>query len=299
MARQQYKTVLTSLRTSRKLASCDHAVARLYFHVLLASDAYGTLSGDPWDVFHEAVSGVRGYDVDSVSAGVDALVGEGLLERWEEAGSVWLYVTNHDELQSASQKGKRGARSLPTPPSQLRAQVGATPLNSPAAPTSQHDANSEPVAGTRRVSRGEGTLTTPPAPSPPTARELDGLDHAVERAWAIYRKADQLGQHLIAQIHDGEVDRAAASSSDGERSAAPILQASSLHAATATHSSPTSTPPADPEPASGGGGQFDGPLGDPATASAETLDWTNTAPAVSHGSTVGDLTRSTDEGTAA
>ncbi len=161
MARQQYKTVHTSLRTSRKLAVSEHVIARLYFHVLLTSDAYGTLSGDPWDVLHEAVSGVRGYDIDVVTEGLDVLVSSGLLERWAETdGSVWLYVVKHDEIQSKSQQGKRGNRSLPTPPSQRienpnSEELGGTRRNSEAEETSLNQAKSESVAGTRRVSRGE------------------------------------------------------------------------------------------------------------------------------------------------
>ena len=46
--------------TSKKLASVNHAAERLYWRVHLAADNYGTMSGEPWDVWLKATPSTRG-----------------------------------------------------------------------------------------------------------------------------------------------------------------------------------------------------------------------------------------------
>lgn len=106
--------------TSRKLARISYGAELVYWRVYMASDNRGTMSGDVWDVWHQALPGKIDTSEESVTEHLDELVRVGLLERWTEpSGSVWIHVTGHDKHQSAQYIARRGKRRTPIPPSQI------------------------------------------------------------------------------------------------------------------------------------------------------------------------------------
>lgn len=105
--------------TSKKLAGVSHAAERLYWRVYLASDNYGTMSGEPWDVWLKATPSTKGYTEASVGQALADLIEAGLIEAWVEAGgSHWIHVVGHDRHQYSEFLRKRGKRRSPVPPSQ-------------------------------------------------------------------------------------------------------------------------------------------------------------------------------------
>ena len=153
MSKQRFKTVSTSALTSKKLAKLDATDERLFWRIHWASDSYGTMSGDPWDVAQVAVPSVKGYDLDVVAKGIDTLVGVKLLERWQEADEAWwIHVIDHDRHQSGYFRGKRGARHSPIPPSQRKSSAVTTEQ---AEPTGAKGSEGESSASEAKVSATE------------------------------------------------------------------------------------------------------------------------------------------------
>jgi hypothetical protein len=92
-----YATITKTARFSRKLANASDGAERLFFRLLLAVDAYGTHSAEPWDVLTGCFPFVRGWDEGKVSECLDELHAAGLLHRWDNEGAPWLGVANFDE----------------------------------------------------------------------------------------------------------------------------------------------------------------------------------------------------------
>ena len=104
----------------------DHPAERLYWRIYMASDNYGTMSGDPWDVWQQACPGVVGMDEFVVGDAIDQLAEAGLILEWSDDDGRWLHLVGHDKHQSADFIRKRGARRTPKPPQgQRRAAKGS------------------------------------------------------------------------------------------------------------------------------------------------------------------------------
>ncbi len=129
MTKMRRKIITTGALTSRKLASLSHEAERVYWRTYMASDNFGTMSADPWDVWHQACPGVTGMSEEIVDDCIEELLEVGLVQRWEKDGSEYLHIVGHDSHQSADFIRKRGDRRSPKPPeinkSALRATLGA------------------------------------------------------------------------------------------------------------------------------------------------------------------------------
>lgn len=110
------KIVNTRAVRSRKLASVSCMAERMYWRIYMASDNYGTMSGDPWDVWHEAAPGVVGVDESAVAQAIIDLESVGLLQIFTHEDKNYIHVINHDIHQSADFIRKRGTRRTPEPP---------------------------------------------------------------------------------------------------------------------------------------------------------------------------------------
>lgn len=110
------KMITTEAITSRKLAAISNVAERVYWRGYMASDNYGTMSGDPWDVWQKALPGVKNIQELDVIQALEDLVAVRLLQRWSVEGKVWIHWIGHDKHQSADWLRKRGGRRTPEPP---------------------------------------------------------------------------------------------------------------------------------------------------------------------------------------
>lgn len=149
------KIITDSAITSRKLAGLSDFAERVYWRVYLKSDNYGTMSGDPWDVWHQCVPGVRGATEKKVAVAVADLVNVGLLESFEEKAKPWLHVLDHDRHQSKEFLRKRGDRRTPVPPSQKDTVLDDEIMRAEGA-----------KAGPAPAKAGKGRRTRAPQPQP-------------------------------------------------------------------------------------------------------------------------------------
>ena len=108
--------ITTEAITSRKLAAISSVAERVYWRGYMASDNYGTMSGDPWDVWQKALPGVQNIQELDVIQALEDLVSVRLLQRWSVEGKVWIHWIGHDKHQSADWLRKRGGRRTPEPP---------------------------------------------------------------------------------------------------------------------------------------------------------------------------------------
>lgn len=108
--------ITTEAITSRKLAAISNVAERVYWRGYMASDNYGTMSGDPWDVWQKALPGVKDIQELDVIQALEDLVAVRLLQRWSVEGKVWIHWIGHDKHQSADWLRKRGGRRTPEPP---------------------------------------------------------------------------------------------------------------------------------------------------------------------------------------
>lgn len=116
MSGKDYALLRTSALTSRTICSIPLALEAVYYRLHLASDKYGVLIGDEWDVMAHVFAN-RFVDPVEAMASIDALVGVRLVERWSEDGKTWLYLARFEETQTADYKRKRGKQKTPIPPS--------------------------------------------------------------------------------------------------------------------------------------------------------------------------------------
>ena len=114
--RNRRKMVTCGALYSKKLAKVSSDAERLYWRVYMASDNFGTMMGEAWDVKAEAAAVVQSLTEARVGKALDELVEIGLLQRWAVGDEIWIHVLGHDDHQSADFKRKRGRRRTPKPP---------------------------------------------------------------------------------------------------------------------------------------------------------------------------------------
>jgi hypothetical protein len=112
---------------SKKLSRISSDAERLYWRIYMASDNYGTMNGDPWDVSSEAAPKVPGMTEERVAELIKELASVGLIIAWRVDGEDWIHVHNHDKHQSADFLRKRGLRRTPKPPIVDNSPVEAEP----------------------------------------------------------------------------------------------------------------------------------------------------------------------------
>jgi hypothetical protein len=111
----QRKVVTCGAITSRKLAQVSDGSERLYWRIYMASDKYGTISADAWDILGECVPNMRWTEAKVLKA-LEELQRVGLLHVWEEPdGTFWAHVIGHDKHQYKAWLDKRGKRMTPLP----------------------------------------------------------------------------------------------------------------------------------------------------------------------------------------
>ena len=156
------KIVTTGALRSRKLAAISHEAERVYWRVYMASDNFGTMSADPWDVWQAACPGVRDVDEFSIADAVDELVEVGLLQRWFADDRFWIHVLGHDKHQSAEFIRKRGKCRTPTPPAihagPTPEDAGLTPAQGQTTPAQRSNPSAD--AEGRPTRENSQTLTT-------------------------------------------------------------------------------------------------------------------------------------------
>lgn len=114
--RTQRKMVRCGAVHSKKLAGISSDAERLYWRIYMASDNFGTMLGDAFDVKSEAAPMVQSLTEAKVGKALNELVAVGLLQRWSDGEQVWINVVGHDGIQSPDFIRKRGARKTPAPP---------------------------------------------------------------------------------------------------------------------------------------------------------------------------------------
>lgn len=198
----------TGALRSRKLARISLAAEAVYWRVYMASDNYGTMLGDPWDVQHDALPGKVGAGEATIAKALDELVSVGLLERWhdDDTTKVWIHVSGHDRHQQSAFLARRGPRRSPMPPT-LAAHFGeGAPLDpDPLASASPPD-NQRPDAVVVRTHADARTITStstsieepslfpspsppPPSSSPSTGAVKIGIDQ-VRRVFDYWAKVE-------------------------------------------------------------------------------------------------------------
>jgi hypothetical protein len=193
MSRQRRKMLTTGAITSRKLASVTSDTERVYWRVYMASDMYGTMDGDPWDVWQQALPGVTGFTESLVADCVDRLVAIGLLQRFDAEGSTWLHVVNHDRHQSSEFVRKRGKRATPVPPEHVGSNAGKAGVGPalgrhkgsegpPAASQAEGRPTRELSAPTVSVSVSGSVISTTPPPVERPPAHVRARQSAVARA---------------------------------------------------------------------------------------------------------------------
>lgn len=127
--RQRRKMLTTGALRSRKLAGITLAEEAVYWRIYMASDNYGTMLADPWDVMHEAFPGKAGAGEKVIGKAIDALVEAGLIERWldPETDKEWMHLIGHDQHQQSTFLARRGPRRTPMPPSMAAHYRGDAP----------------------------------------------------------------------------------------------------------------------------------------------------------------------------
>jgi hypothetical protein len=120
----------------------------------MASDKFGTMPGSTRDICSRAFPS-RGVSPATVAWAAGEIVDAGLVERWSEDGSEWLYLTGFEEHATAEYKRKR-KRYYPVPPSQRITDSEPVPTSfREPAPQRRSDPVPTPVEG-----RGESTLNS-------------------------------------------------------------------------------------------------------------------------------------------
>jgi hypothetical protein len=121
------------------------------------------MSGDPWDVLHQAAPSVKGFDLATVAKCIARLIDAGLIEQWrEDDGTWWIHVCQHDQFQSNYFKGKRGRRQSPIPPSQRRGGAGDPPKDPDGTGGSRAESSASEAEGSAlirsatSIGKGEG-----------------------------------------------------------------------------------------------------------------------------------------------
>lgn len=153
-----FRAIQRSALRSKRMRTLSDQAERLYFRLLLATDAYGTMDADPALVKAHAAPGVRSMDEGVIEEAVEELTEAGLLEVWEEDGDSWLHVMDFDQNQLAEFLRKRGRRTSPLPPSRRNASAGAESQN----PCKTHNSAPTPAPEVKREE--EGVVANAPTP---------------------------------------------------------------------------------------------------------------------------------------
>lgn len=148
---------------SKRLARVTPTAELVYWRVYFASDNYGTMKGEPWDVWQYALPAKFGIDEHAIGEALHELVTVGLLAAWlDDDGRPWVHVVGHDEHQSAEFLRKRGVRRSPAPPAAIvdAARLQGRPNARPIEQKAGLNANQAGVTGARSA-RTNSTSTIP------------------------------------------------------------------------------------------------------------------------------------------
>ena len=205
---------------SKKLARVSDSAERLYWRVYMASDNYGTMAGDAWDVQAAATAVISGWGEAKTAKNLDELANAGLLARWtDEDGETWIHVVGHDRHQSSEYLRKRGVRKTPKPPSSVgnlrgepKAGQGQTMPEDSRPPISISNSN------TTNQEDPKGSMSDAERPTPPKPQKQSRHSTDVQAVWEHWLKACghlQLAEPGRAKLTKGRASHIRARLSEG------------------------------------------------------------------------------------
>lgn len=201
-----FRAIQRSALRSKKLRHLSDHAERLYFRLVLATDAYGVTEADPDLVKAAAAPGVKSLDEGVVEDALEELERHELIELFEHGGERYLIVAEFDENQLAEFLRKRGRPTHPLPPGHPMAGAKAESkkpcktAQSALTPAPEEEVEEERVvpSGTTPLSDAVPAPSTPPkrvAPQKPS-RTLEDIETDIATC------RDRLGPDLAGMVDD-------------------------------------------------------------------------------------------------
>lgn len=100
---------------SDKWKEVGDSAARLWLHLILRCDGYGSCEGDPYIIWTRCMKAF-GWSKQKTIKAIQELVDADLLHVWDADGFEYAHVVDFDDHQHGEFLRKRGRRSLPQPP---------------------------------------------------------------------------------------------------------------------------------------------------------------------------------------